>query len=1350
MKFRRMFGLVVALAAFAALLPGAASGTELRNSVEMLGAGTTVSAEAEGALALNGPFGGVECSGSSLGGKTSNTGGSTETVKVTVETLTFTGCSSTVTVLTKGTLEIHTREAGANGNGTLTSTSTEVTAEKAGVHCIYKTSSTTLGTLTGSNNTGKTATYDIAASLPRTGGKSGVFCGSTGEFKGSYKVTSPDTLNVDTGSVPTATSLSTSLSGESKSGEEITVNEGAKVKDTATLSGERASKATGTVKYKVYSDKECKELVTNAGEVTVTGGSVPASEEKSLEAGRVYYWQAEYSGDAENAASKSTCGKEVLTVKASTSISTSLSGEAKSGEEITVNEGSKVKDTATLSGTRSSSATGKVKFKAYKDKECKELASEAGEGSISEGKASSEEKSLEAGRVYYWQAEYAGDSLHQASTGTCGKEVLTVKAAVSLATALSGEEREGAEISVAGEAGVVDGVTLSGTRVTSATGTVTYKAYKDKECKELAAEAGEVEVKAGEAPASDEASLGEGVYYWRAEYSGDSLHQAASAACGSEILRVLGATSLTTTLSGESKEAAELEVIEGAAVSDSATLTGKNAAEATGTVKYSVYSDFQCQELVTSAGEVEVEGGEVPPSEAKILEPGLYFWQAEYSGDAGNLPSTGECGSEMEVVTPLITTSLTGGEASGEEIEVVEGTSVSDVATLHTHHAAEATGTVTYKVYKDKECKELVTKAGEVAVEGATAPASTKQTLPQGDYFWRAEYSGDELNPEATSACGSEQVVVTTPTTLTTSLSGGEEEGEEIEVEEGTAVSDQASLSGTNAATAIGVVSYAIYADSACTELVALAGESEVEAGSIGPSAAEALPVGTYYWQAEYSGDGVNHRSKSECGSEVEVVTAPITVALEGGGQSGGEIEVAEETAVTDDATLHGEHASEATETAVTDDATLHGEHASEATGTVTYKVYGDSACEELVATAGEVTVGGENVPTSSTETLKPGTYNWRAFYSGDLKNPPASTKCGSQVQIVRPAATTIYAAIGDSFSAGQGVGENGKGGTYYTPTATDLAKGKIAHRNICHRSNEAWPALVAKAYYGEGALEEKTVLKQEPPQFIFRACNGAKLANVQSTPALPDSGQYDEFINPKEKWLSKPSQVLWLSTPAGFLTEPVIPNYGIKLVTLTIGGNDGNFAVIAERCVQRPGGPTLAEFLSAVEAGEAAGISAIKAQLFNVLSYIHVAAPSARIRIPFYPNLLRAGTNKNIVVGSAFGLALLINDVDAGPRGLTPAEAIERFMKRLNRTIQTEVAAAAGPPSRLPVKVVGDTAEAFNGHLFGSAEPWANPVIRGQREEETFHPNRCGQKALARIVLKDLQVPAASWPASC
>ncbi len=1154
------------------------------------------------------------------------------------------------------------------------------------------------------------------------------------EYSGdSNNLKSTSTCGKEVLTVKAKTTLTTSLSGEGKSGEEITILEGSKAKDTATLSGTKSSTATGKVKYKVYADKECKELVTEAGEVTVSEGKVPDSEEKTLEAGRVYYWQASYEGDSLHEKSTSACGKEVLTIKASTSLGTSLSGEAKSGEEITILEGSKAKDTATLSGTKSSTATGKVKFRVYKDKECKELASEAGEGSLSEGKATSEEKTLEAGTVYYWQAEYPGDSLHQASTSTCGKEVLTVKANTSLATLLYGEGQEGEEITIAEGSIVADSAILSGTNVSTATGTIAYSLYADPACEELVAEAGEVSVAEAMGPISEEEELEEGTFYWRASYSGDSLHGASTSSCGSEIVRVLGATSLATTLSGEGEEGGELGVVEGAAIHDSATLSGKHASEATGTVKYSVYADPACEELVAEAGEVAVSGASFPPSEGEILEPGTYYWQAEYSGDSFNHASVSECGAEIAAVVEPITTELSSGETFGENLGTLEGTAISDEATLHGEHASEATGTVKYSLYADPACEELVAEAGEVAVSGEAVPPSSAQMLSQGTFYWQAEYSGDATNPPAVSKCGSEIAIVTTSTSLTTVLSGGEEENEEIEVEAGTAVKDQAVLGGANAATAIGSVQYFVYGDSECTELVSVAGGGEVSEGIFPPSDEETLSPGTYYWQAEYSGDGVNQGALSECGSEVLVVAPPpITTNLSGGSQSGAEVQVPEGTPLTDEATLHGEHASEAT-------------------GTVKYSVYADPACEELVAEAGEVGVSGASVPASSEEELEEGSYYWRAIYSGDTKNSAATSECGSEVAIVVPPEADQYAALGDSYSAGQGISEgvNAPPGFY-----AQTARWFNPHQNTCHRSEAAWPALVAKAKYGAGVVAPGEVLKQQPAHFIFRACNGARMEHI--FPLKKEAGgQFDEVYAlgpPNDRWFTVPVQGLWLSIPGGVFEMPTIPNPDIRLVTLTIGGNNVGFASIARACIEGFNDYSLANCQKTVGEQEKK-LKLIKEKLPEVLDEINHLALWAQIRVPLYPKLLKLKQGTDIVVATTGKgkeeTKYKFNNTIAGTLGWTAAELIDQFTNKLDETIQRAIGKAAA--EGVPAKAIPQAMLAFKGHQLGDAQPWLNKLILNPfRVEESFHPNQCGQKAIARLVLNEQKVPMMQWPASC
>ena len=114
--------------------------------------------------------------------------------------------------------------------------------------------------------------------------------------------------------------------------------------------------------------------------------------------------------------------------------------------------------------------------------------------------------------------------------------------------------------------------------------------------------------------------------------------------------------------------------------------------------------------------------------------------------------------------------------------------------------------------------------------------------------------------------------------TTTTSLSGGGQSGTSITVVAGTAVTDTATLLGTNPSTATGTVTYGVYSDSGCTTAVSTGtAETIITPGALPASSPVTLSTpGTYYWQASYSGDSANASSASPCGAtgEVETVTA--------------------------------------------------------------------------------------------------------------------------------------------------------------------------------------------------------------------------------------------------------------------------------------------------------------------------------------------------------------------------------------------------------------------------------------------------------------------------------------------
>lgn len=119
-------------------------------------------------------------------------------------------------------------------------------------------------------------------------------------------------------------------------------------------------------------------------------------------------------------------------------------------------------------------------------------------------------------------------------------------------------------------------------------------------------------------------------------------------------------------------------------------------------------------------------------------------------------------------------------------------------------------------------------------------------------------------------------------TQISTTLTGGDQTGASISVPPGTPTHDSAVLSGTNIGTATGSVTYAVFSDAECTNLVTGAGIKTVTAGIVPDSDPVTLTTpGTYYWQAVYSGDDGAHTAvTSACGDEVQTVTGATGALL--------------------------------------------------------------------------------------------------------------------------------------------------------------------------------------------------------------------------------------------------------------------------------------------------------------------------------------------------------------------------------------------------------------------------------------------------------------------------------------
>jgi hypothetical protein len=104
-------------------------------------------------------------------------------------------------------------------------------------------------------------------------------------------------------------SIATTLSAE-------TIEVGGTVHDSAALSG-ATSDAGGTVTYTVYTNNTCTQGAQSAGTKTVTNGVVPDSDPVTFNTVGDFYWQAVYSGDANNKPAISVCTSEHLSSRRS-------------------------------------------------------------------------------------------------------------------------------------------------------------------------------------------------------------------------------------------------------------------------------------------------------------------------------------------------------------------------------------------------------------------------------------------------------------------------------------------------------------------------------------------------------------------------------------------------------------------------------------------------------------------------------------------------------------------------------------------------------------------------------------------------------------------------------------------------------------------------------------------------------------------------------------------------------------------------------------------------------------------------------------------------------------------------
>ena len=416
-----------------------------------------------------------------------------------------------------------------------------------------------------------------------------------------------------------------------------------------------------------------------------------------------------------------------------------------------------------------------------------------------------------------------------------------------------------------------------------------------------------------------------------ANYVGDS--QKSPSTGTSNLVVTLRATTTTVSCTPRSAVAGSLTII-----TCKVKVTGSSP---TGTVTWSqsgvgsvLFSPTTCS-LSTGSCSVALTG----------ISSGTAKLQTTYGGDSNNRGSS-------RTTTVSIKKAPTAVAVSCTQSSLSVGSAITCTATVSGIYSSH-TGTVTWTkasgkgrvTFSSKTCT-LSSGSCSVAVGVTTA----------GSFTIKATYGGDSNSLKNSGAATNKASPTITPSLSSTAVIQGQ------------SVTDSATLSyGYKAG---GAVAYEYFSGNTCTGAATAVGFPKIVTNGVVPVSVSQVfvTVGSYSWNAVYSGDANNNGATSPCQSLV--VNSPgvlISAVLSASTVVSGSL-------VTGSATLTG-----ATSTAG---------------GTVTYEFFSGSYCSGSATTVGSVAVT-NGVPTSASQVFSsPGSYSWNAVYSGDANNNGATSPC--------------------------------------------------------------------------------------------------------------------------------------------------------------------------------------------------------------------------------------------------------------------------------------------------------------------------------------------------------------------
>ncbi len=273
------------------------------------------------------------------------------------------------------------------------------------------------------------------------------------------------------------------------------------------------------------------------------------------------------------------------------------------------------------------------------------------------------------------------------------------------------------------------------------------------------------------------------------------------------------------------------------------------------------------------------------------------------------------------------------------------------------------------------------------------------------------------------------------------------------------------------------------------------------------------------------------------------------------------------------------------------------------------------------------------------------------------------------------------YVALGDSYSSGEGA-----------PAKGGYLKGTNSPDNRCHRSNAAYGPLISS--------------KISAKRFSFHACSGAIVKDFFTPYPTNHIDKYRRPINPGEG----SAQLDWLGPD-------------VKVVTLTIGGNNVHFGDVLEYCslrglldktCQDVWGSAVESALSSLATGTNQHTG--HDNLPDLFYQIRQKAPNAKVFVVGYPRFFAPNRFTHCSTG--------IQQRFFDPRDMV---WINSVIADLNRTLE-KAARSAG-------FTYVDVYDAFARHELCTRDPWLNSAKLPKAE--SFHPNVSGQEAIAKRVLQ-------------